>query len=182
MRARSRIVAVLAAHARHPAAGSLQDQTDDIAGDENGGIATRLHPAAPQADRRHDVAQGEVDGGAEEGGRDGETADLDQEAVLREGVVVRYDAPRVADDFGDAAEHGGDPEGALPREDALDGVADAGEGEEGEEAGVGAERGLVGEDGLFEGAGAEGADDVFVGHGGGGLMGGKGWPTNTIGR
>ena len=86
---------------------------------------------------------------------------------------MRYDAPRVADDFGNAAEGCSDPEGAFTGENALDGVQDASEGEEGEEAGVGGKGGLVGKDRIFEGTGGEGADDVFVGYGGGRLMGGK---------
>lgn len=71
------ILVVLAADASETAPRALQDQANDIIGDENLSVAGGFDPAGSRRDSRHDVAKGEVDCCSEKSGLKGQRADLD---------------------------------------------------------------------------------------------------------
>ena len=114
------ILVTLRLHAGDPAADTLEDQTDDVAGNEYLGVAGGLDPRHFGWEVLDDLTQTEVDACREECGSDGEADDLRQEAILAERVVMRYQSADVADDFGDTTYANGDPEGCLPSEESLD--------------------------------------------------------------
>lgn len=59
----------------------------------------------------HDPLEGQVDACGDEGGRDGQTDDLEEEGALGPEIGVREDTARVAEDFERAAEGEGESEG-----------------------------------------------------------------------
>lgn len=151
------------------AARALQDQADDVAGDEDEGIVSRFNPGKGvfvvvfvfAAEEPHHVTHAEVYGGSEERRTQGQTADLHQKPVVAERVIVQHDAADVADDFGDAAQKDGDGEGRFAEEkDALEEVCESGQSEDGEEGDVCGEGRAVLVDALFERTGVQGALDV----------------------
>src|SRR3569833_630783 len=132
--------AVVRGHRGHAAARGLQHERDDIAGDEDAGVVFGREPAVLGPEGVDDAAEAEVDAGGHEGGRDGQAADLDEEAVLVPLVLPRHDSAGVADNLADQAERHGDEETkTAPRHRVRDDVGDEREGEEGEEGGVGRE-------------------------------------------
>ena len=144
----------------------MEDQADDVARDEDHRVHSGLDPRRLDADVAHDIAEREVDGGGEEGGRERNAANADEEAVEREGVVPREQAANVANHFGCAAADHRAHEVRLAGDGTLCDVDDAGEGEEGEEGCVGTERGPIIHDGIFDIAMREVAG-IDASHGGG---------------
>lgn len=78
------------------AADALQDEAEDVEGDEDPGVQAGLQAGQPGADGQGDVLEGEVDAGADEGGRQDEADDLDLEAVQGPRVAVQQEAADVA--------------------------------------------------------------------------------------
>lgn len=72
----------MAGGAGHAAADGLQEEGDDVAGDEDARVGEGRDAAVGRAEGGHDAREAEVDAGGEEGGGDGEADDLDEEAVL----------------------------------------------------------------------------------------------------
>lgn len=66
----------------HAAADGLQQQREEVAGDEDARVPARGDARVGGAEGEHDAREGEVDAGGEEGGGDGQADDLDEEAVL----------------------------------------------------------------------------------------------------
>lgn len=69
------------------AAGSLQDEGEYVARDEDLRIPMRWDARAPGADGKHDVFQAEVDSSSQEGWGDGQADDLSEERTL---IVVNF--------------------------------------------------------------------------------------------
>lgn len=116
---------------------------DGLGGREGGGgyeagVELGLDARVLRAEGVDDAAEAEVDAAGEEGGADGQAADLHEEAVLGPGVEGAHDAAGVAEDLEDGAGDEGKGEAEAA---AGDGVgadeAEEGEAEEGEEGGVG---------------------------------------------
>ena len=74
----------MAGRARHAAAHGLQDEGDDVAGDEDAGIEMGCEAGVCGAEGADEVAEGEVDACGEEGGGDRKGDDLEQETGLIE--------------------------------------------------------------------------------------------------
>jgi hypothetical protein len=87
---------------REATAGALEDEREEIAGDEDACVPDGLEARPRLAEADDDVLEREVDTGGDKGGRDDEAADLDGEGVLIEDVVVHHDAAAIADGFTDA--------------------------------------------------------------------------------
>lgn len=137
------VLVVLRRRRCQSAPSTLQNQTDEVAGNKDQGIRLRLDARSVYTDMAHNVAEREVDGGREEGGRKRDAADTDEEAVKRERVVPRYEAANVADDFGGATERHGSKEVGFSSDSTLDNVGEAGESEECEEGRVGGKGGPI---------------------------------------
>lgn len=67
---------VVRRHARHAAADSLEQEGDEIAGDEEARERKGFDPGIRLSDRDHNPGQGEVDACGEEGGGNGQTYNL----------------------------------------------------------------------------------------------------------
>lgn len=73
---------VVRGHAGHAATDGLEQQGDEVAGDEEAWIRHRFDAGIGLPHRDHDARQGEVDAGGEEGGGNGQTDNLHQKSVL----------------------------------------------------------------------------------------------------
>jgi hypothetical protein len=149
------VFAVCGEDGGHGAADGLEDEGDEVAGDEldmlvcvnirsNGrkahdaSVPLGLDAGVIRAKGVDDLAQGEVDAGGEEGRADGEAADLHEEDLVDPLVLVGDDAACVAEDFAEDAEEHGDEEGeAAAGEGVGQDVEEGGEGEDGDEGDVG---------------------------------------------
>lgn len=146
---------------RDAATGGLQDEREQVAAAEDKGVCARAEARQVLAVDDDDAREAEVDGGAEEGGRDGEADEVDEEVVAGwvEGVLVQQYAPGVADGFaGQAEEHGCHVAPCSVAHAQVD-VGDEVDAEDGGVEGVAAQRGdvvEVGEGQVAEGAVAEG--------------------------
>lgn len=78
------------------AADALEDETEDVEGDEEPCVEAGIETGEVRAYSEGDVLEGEVDAGADEGGRQDQADDLDLEAVGRPRVVVQDDAADIA--------------------------------------------------------------------------------------
>ena len=72
----------------HAAAEGLEDEREDVAGDEDARVREGFDAGVFGAEGDDDAGEGEVDAGGEEGGGDGEAAYLHEEAVLGRWSVV----------------------------------------------------------------------------------------------
>lgn len=77
-------------------ADSLENEGEDVAGDENPCVHAGLDAGEFGADFEDDMFEGEVDAGGDEGGGDDQAADLDLETIGIPGVVVEHDATDIA--------------------------------------------------------------------------------------
>ena len=80
--ARLRVLALVRGRRCHAAAQRLQYQREEVARDEDLRVALRLQPRVLGSECSHDPRQAEVQACGVEGWRDGQTHDLNQEAVL----------------------------------------------------------------------------------------------------
>lgn len=87
--------------ARDPAARSLQDETEQITAAEDERVGAGPEAAEVFSVDDDDARQGEVDGGAEEGRRDGQADEVDEEVVAGriERILVQENPRDVADYF-----------------------------------------------------------------------------------
>lgn len=74
----------------------LDDQARDIGGEEKEGIPLGGDAGEGRVESEGGVLDDEVDGGAEDGGREDDDADLELEGVAVPGIVVEDDAADVA--------------------------------------------------------------------------------------
>lgn len=72
----------------HAAAEGLEDEGEDVAGDEDARVREGFDAGVFRAKGDDDAGEGEVDAGGEEGGGDGEAAYLHEEAVLGRWLAV----------------------------------------------------------------------------------------------
>ncbi|KAI9166612.1 Boty-Like Retrotransposon [Paramyrothecium foliicola] len=168
-------IVALVGVARHGTAGGLQDEADDVGGDED--PVEELGPESGQlgGEVNDGLGKRDVDGGSEEDGCDGQAdyivvsqpleeglTDLDHEVAEVEGVVILQDTANIANDLGNAAQdHAGHVAPALPSpaEVGMDNANDAKRGGEGD---IDRQRGPVLEDAELDAASLEGAVGVVA--------------------
>ena len=66
----------------HAAANGLEEEGEDVAGDEDAGVRERFEVRVFRAEGDDDAGEGEVDTRGEEGGGNGQADDLHQETIL----------------------------------------------------------------------------------------------------
>jgi hypothetical protein len=124
----------------HGTSGSLENEADDVEGDEDPVEKTGLEARERRIEEVDGLGESDVDGSGIEDGSDGKTDDLDHEGVEGEGIVVHHDTADVADNLRDAAEkHASHETPALPSETKI-GVHEADETEENDKDNVGGQR------------------------------------------
>ncbi len=117
------------------AARGLQDQAEHVAAAEEERVGAGPEAAQVLAVHHDDAREAQVDGGADERGRDGQGDEVEEEVVAGgvEGVLVEQDASDVADDLADESnEHGGHVAPCL----VSDSQVQVGEDVEAEDGGV----------------------------------------------
>jgi len=123
---------------RPAAASGAGTRGDGRGGTYDAGVVLGPDPRVLGPEGIDDAPETEVDAGGEEGGPDGQGADLGQEGVLAPLVLVGEDAGGVADDLAQQAEGHGDEEAETAARGGVDGhEADEGKAEEGCEDGIG---------------------------------------------
>jgi hypothetical protein len=124
----------------HGTTSGLEDQTDDIEGDEDPDEELRLKTGELGREVVDCFREGDVDGGSVEDGSDRETNNLDHESVERKGIVPHHDTANIANDFRHAAQkHTSHETPALPSNTEVD-VHDTDERKENDKDDVGSER------------------------------------------
>jgi hypothetical protein len=86
----------LAARGRDAAADGLDDEAAEVGGQEDDGVPAGLDAGGGGVDVDGDVLEGEVDGDADEGGREDDGADLELKGAVVPGVGVQLDTADVA--------------------------------------------------------------------------------------
>ena len=84
---------------RDTATGSLQEQTDEVAGAEDDGVRAGLEPGEVGAVDDDDSREAKVDGGTQEGRGNCQADEVEQEIAVAKGVEVHPDASDIADDL-----------------------------------------------------------------------------------
>ncbi|KAK7995646.1 hypothetical protein PG990_014419 [Apiospora arundinis] len=124
---------VAVARGRDATTSTLQDQGDEVEGDEDPGVGHGLEAGVAQGrvEDVDDAGQAQVHAGGDEGGRDGQGDEVDEEGVEAEDVLVQHDAADVADDLAEQAERHPDAEGPGPRPDGEEEVREQDGAEQG---------------------------------------------------
>lgn len=160
---------------RHGTTSSLEDEADDIEGDEDPVEQCGLEARELGAEEVDCLGEGDIDGSGIEDGSDREADNLDHESVEGEGVVPHHDTTDIANNLRDAAKkHTSHETPTLPSEAKIC-VDKTNETEENDEDNVGSKRrsvavdtplnrasiqvtGRIGAEGIF------GPDGVIVRH------------------
>lgn len=139
------------------AAGGLQDEAEDISGDEEDPEEAGPDAGDVWGEEDDGAGEGHVDGGCEEDGAKGDEDNLDEEGAEGPGVAVEEHTADVADDFGEASggHERGEPPGA-PAETQVDMDEESKKVEDDEHDGD-AEDGAILVDGPLDGTEVEGA-------------------------
>ena len=74
----------------NPSSGPLQHEREEVAEDEGEGVGSRLEPREALAIDDDDACETKVDGGAEEGGADGEADEVSEISSLVDRKGPRY--------------------------------------------------------------------------------------------
>jgi hypothetical protein len=139
----------------HGTTSGLEDEADDIEGDEDPDEELRLEAGEFGREVVDCLGEGDIDGGSIEDGSDRETDNLNHESVERERVVVHHDTTNIANNLRDTTQkHTSHETPALPSNAEID-VHKADERKESDEDNVGGERGSITVQTVVDGAGVE---------------------------
>ena len=97
---------------------TLQHESNEVADHEDERVCPGLKAGIAFAVCDDDAGEAQVDGGAEESGRDGQADDVDEERVEREGVAARHEPADIACHFQPETEEHADQDAPCSAEDA----------------------------------------------------------------
>lgn len=124
----------------HAAAEGLEDEGDDVAGDEDSRIILGRQPRVFATECCDNPSQTQVDTRSHERRSNCKTTNLHQEAILAPGVLPAHDAAGVAEHLADEAQDECDIESRADSSDGpCDDISDEREGEDGQKGSIGSE-------------------------------------------